>query len=452
MRNHFPKKEGTLLRLLLAILLTTIVLLTIEVYRYSQGDGTSFLDVPRAAPENIFFDLRIWTNNGIDCDIRVGDITDENHCASELYAFNYPRYFLYVVRFFGVTSLWHRTYGVALALCAITCMISLVARLYGECQDRQGRQLILVYLILANLSFPWRYAIERGQTDLIVFCLITLPFIFSLTKRDGGRGSLLPSNGLIMALIGTAFIKLFTLPSALCCVLIRVFPTCDEKGDLLVNKSKILAWSIAMGAVILILVPSLEATSTLNIVNLGGHGFGFKTLMRAGYVNSYADAVICKITFIALGVAIFWDQGLAQYSFKQPKKFLFKAIYNARGLAISQSYIVLATILYSSVYLATENINYKWIFVLPVPACLVVAQSLRDSHTKKLRSSFRLLETALVISIGLLSLPFSPTTYSYVEWLGHFALHPLCIGGLLGCSIRVLSCGGNSNANKSVEL
>lgn len=439
MKKHFSRREIALLITFVVILVATTAFLTLEVYRYSKGDSTAFLNVPRAEPRNIFFDLRIWTINGADCNIPLGEITAEKHCAQDLYKFNYPVYFLYLIRFLGVSSSWHAAYGVGLAVCAMACMILLMGRLYRECQDKGGRLLILIFSIAINMSFPWRYAIERGQTDLIVFCLLAIPFILSSAKKDNDpRGSPLTSMGLIIALIGSAFIKLFTLPSALFCVIARVLTTLNKRGLSRSGQLTIYGWGIFMLFTTLALIPSFRATSTLNIVNLGGHGFGFETLMKAGYVNSYANGAICKITFAAIGLCIFCNKSLVGSLFVRPDSLLRRISHNVERLSVSDSYVCLAAIMYSSIYVVTESINYKWIFILPVPACLVAISSLKRVRTGASQGSFRLLGTAIFISMGLLSVPFNPTTYSYIEWIGHFALHPLCIGGLLSCSISIL--------------
>ena len=122
----------------------------------------------------------------------------------------------------------------------------------------------------------------------------------------------------------------------------------------------------------------------------------------------------------------------------QPKRALWSVSRNVNNLLTSQSYICITAIMYASLYFATESINYKWIFILPVPACLVVMRSIRGSSCKEYNEGLSLLGVSIVALIALLSVPFSPKTYLYVEWLGHFALHPLCIGGLIGCCIEAL--------------
>ena len=87
-----------------------------ELVSYTLGHPGAYRDLPRSSPGEPFFDLYIWTSNLKGCNVLPWELGGNNHCASELYPFNYPWYPIYFLRALGLSKSSHLAGGFLVGL------------------------------------------------------------------------------------------------------------------------------------------------------------------------------------------------------------------------------------------------------------------------------------------------------------------------------------------------
>ena len=421
----------------LLILSCTIIKLIAELVQYAQGSPASFTDVPRAEPNQVFFDLRILSHNGSGCDISIAEISPERHCATDLYPFNYPTFGLWIVRLIGIGADSTRDFGVALGATTIALVTVFFLQRFKEAlPNKVAGFFVFICLILGLNSFAFRYALERGQVDLLILDLVLLPLVFPVPRRELIGEITKGHIGIYLGLIVSSLIKIFTFPAL---VGISVLET------LALNKRRIATILLLWTATILCgisLVHPVEISRAINISGLGGHGFGLSVLLNAGYLTDATSGLSLKFLFLGIGFALFSSTILVKLRSlifqhrRQPIKFLKAMGISFGELRCSELYIIISTMIAVPLYIATENINYKWIFLLPTIGSLVVLASKTSVASNKVKLCY--LIVTLALSQAFLSYPYSPTTYVYLEWLAHFAMHPFVIGGLCSLSLNLI--------------
>ena len=190
------------------------------------------------------------------------------------------------------------------------------------------------------------------------------------------------------------------------------------------------------------LIRPIQISRGLNMKGLGGHGFGVDVLLDAGYLPEVTSGILLKLLFLGIGLALYAIpifsrlRYLSQRGRASPASQLQVIGANFRQMDSSELYIVISTLITAPLYMATESINYKWIFLLPAVASLIALASKSPGVSHKTKQAY--LVVTIICSQAFLSYPYSPTTYLYLEWLGHFAIHPFIVGGLSSLSIYLL--------------
>ena len=423
----------------LFILLWTLIKLIAELVQYAHGSPRAFTDVPRAEADQVFFDLRILSHNGSDCDISIPEISPERHCASDLYPFNYPTFGLWIVRLIGIGTDSTSSFGLALGVTTIALVtVFFLQRLKEVLPNKAAGFFIIICLILSLNSFAFRYALERGQVDLLILDLVLAPLIFPFPRSNLIGGITRGYIGLSLGLILSSLIKIFTLPALLGINLLETLALSKERRN---DLAILLLWITSMLCVISLVRP-IAISSAINMSGLGGHGFGLDVLLDAGYLNDANSGLSLKVVFLGLGLALFSRTILVRLRSlffehrRHPMKFLQATGTSFGELRYSELYIIISTMVVTPLYIATENINYKWIFLLPTLGSLIVLASKASVAANKVKIYY--LVAVVTLSQAFLSYPYSPTTYVYLEWLAHFAMHPFIIGGLCSLSLSLI--------------
>ena len=423
----------------LLILLCTLIKLIAELVQYAHGSPRAFTDVPRAEPDQVFFDLRILSHNGSSCDISIPEISPERHCASDLYPFNYPTFGLWIVRLIGIGADSTSSFGVVLGVTTIALVTVFFLQRFQEVVPNKAAGLfVFIFLILSLNSFALRYALERGQVDLLVLDLVLVPLIFPFPRRNLIGGITKGYIGLSLGLILSSLIKIFTFPALLVINLLETLALVKRRRNTLFI---LLLWTTTILSGISLVRP-IEISRAINMSGLGGHGFGLDVLLNAGYITDADSGLSLKVVFFGLGLALFLRTVLVKLkslSFqhrRHPIKLFHASGTSFRDLGPSELYIIVSTMIFTPLYLATESINYKWIFLLPTLGCLI---ALASKTSAAIRVKLYYLIAIIAMSQAFLSYPFSPTTYVYLEWLAHFAMHPFIAGGLCGLSLHLIA-------------
>jgi len=434
MIRHYVTSSAGLL-----ILLCTLIKLIAELVQYANGSPSAFTDVPRAEPDQVFFDLRILSHNGSSCDISIPEISPERHCASDLYPFNYPTFGLWIVRLIGIGAESTSSFGVVLGVTTIALVTVFFLQRFKEVlPNKAAGFFVFICLILSLNSFAFRYALERGQVDLLILDLVLMPLIFPFPRRSLIGGITKGYIGLYLGLILSSLIKIFTFPALLGVNLIETQALSKERKN---NLTILLVWMTTILCGISLVRP-VEISRAINMSGLGGHGFGLDVLLDAGYLNDSNCGLSLKVVFLGLGLSLFSGTILIRLKslFFQyrgyPVRFMQATGTFFGELRSPQLYIIVSTLIIAPLYIVTENINYKWIFLLPTLGCLIVLAA----KTSVAASTVKLYYLIAVITLSqiFLSYPYSPTTYVYLEWLAHFAMHPFIVGGLCSLSLNLI--------------
>ncbi len=422
------------------ILFYTLIRLCIELVGYAYGSSAAFNDVPRANPSEVFFDLRILTHNGVNCEININEIEPYRHCAVNLYPYNYPTFALWFVRLLGINPDSTSAVGVILGFTSIALLtIFFLQRMREVLPYRLTTCAIFLSLIGSLNSFSFRYALERGQVDLLVLDLILLPLVLPFPSSKNEKKIPNRFTGIYIGLILSSLTKIFTLPALVGISTLETLSLIKQRMNAL---CLILIWIVVIACGISLISP-IQISRNLNMKGLGGHGFGLDVLLDAGYLPGVTSGMLLKLLFLGIGLVLYAKpicsrlRYLSQKSGRSPADQLQIIGASFREMGPSELYIVISTLIMAPLYIMTESINYKWIFLLPAVASLMALASECPGVSNKTKQAYLIF--TIIFSQVFLSYPYSPTTYLYLEWLGHFAIHPFIIGGLCGLSLELLT-------------
>ena len=410
----------------------------IELFLYSVGSDIPYRDLPRAPASDRFFDLRIWTFNGYGCDIPIEEIALKEHCAIDSYMFNYPPYPLWLIRSLHIGRETHSLAGLFIGTIAIVLFTYFVVSIRSETTQRSIQSVISIASCICILSFPFRYALERGQIDLVVFSIV-LAGVVPLRWGKLPKLESLFAPRIFIALVLATLVKAFTLPSLAAISGLHIIRNwISKKAQIVIEKPSRLGGSvIAIATFIFIsslILPIALKANSVSFLDLGGHGFGFKTLNNAAYISDVRSAEFTKIIFLIIGFASFIQS--CTTSVNQPCITLAKAFERLTKIGGGEAYLVATACFLPVLYLLTESINYKWVFIIPIPIiCFALTE---DKYFSLCKKPLVYLGNSILAQLILMMLPFSPISYMYIEWFLHFALHPFVIGAIAGLGVFVV--------------
>lgn len=401
-----------------------------ELLSYTLGNSGAYRDLPRSSPGRLFFDLYIWTSNLNGCNILPWELGGNNHCASELYPFNYPWYPIYFLRALGLSESYHLAGGFLVGLvgsCSYFWLsLSLLQETLRYKMNWRRASCVILAFWAGTHTLPWRYALERGQIDLLITGLVLVTVVSAFALRLSPK---MKWNYMVCILAVAALTKIFPFFAAITvyfsrpenCLNIR------RQKDNIGRKNAIM---LGLGLILtaFLLIKPVMLTFQHNLSDLGGHGFGLKSLLNAGYASSFTFTFAWKCIVLVIGSMV----GLSIIGIKGARITRLPSALRMPN-TLSELTIQLFSSMIIPLYLLTESISYKFIFVVAMLPCLA-AVDFKDVQADRIAN---LCFIAGICSIMSISLPFSPSLYAYVEWFVHFLLHPLLFGLLLSLWLRV---------------
>jgi len=432
------------------ILLCTVISMA-ELVLYSRGNSSYlFSPIPKFDGHQ-FFDLYIWSANLSDCPIPVREITPTNHCGIQYYIFGQPAYPLYLFRLLGLHSRYHAIYGVILGVIPTILFTSIVLRAYLTTQY-QYRALLLTSIPTVLFSFQFRYALERGQTDLAIATLYLVACVlFFLTVKvfPHSRAFLIPV--VLLSALATAT-KLYSfsiiLSLLLVCVttlikVIRYRYGYTEKPST-PKASETVYWLIFLIVLTLCLLINLYNSylfiKQASFKGLDNAGFGLTILTNAPYttdlsVSLQSKLVVMTLFFFLTIACILAGRNITRTSFQ----VFLPDIYLLNNISCLQMLSILSIITIVPVYLVTESFPYKYIFAaLALPGLIETSLLLKIKKLLTSSECVKLICIFISLSLYLPYLPFNPSISQHLEWFDHFFLYPAIMGGLTGSVFSIL--------------
>ena len=438
-------------RFYVPFILVCVVLSVTELVLYSRGDSFYlFSSIPKFDGHQ-FFDLYIWSANLSDCAIPIREITPTNHCGIEHYIFGQPKYPLYLLRALGLHSYNHQIYGLLIGVIPIALLSGIIFGVYVT-GKYQYRGLLLLALPIVLFSFQFRYALERGQTDLAIAALYLVACIlFSLTAKlfPNSRAFLVPV--VLLSTLATAT-KLYSfsivLSLSLVCVTTLIKVLCyrfahTEKQPIQKISETVcwLSFLLVMTLCLLIkLYDSYLYIKQASFKSLDNGGFGLTVLINAPYTTDLSVSLQSKFVVMALFLflAIVFNVSRRNIA-RAPLQNLLPDIYLLKDISCLQLLSMLSIITIVPIYLVTESFPYKYIFVaLALPGLIETSLLLNRKNLPTSSEYVNLVCIFIALSLYLPYLPFNPTISQHLEWFVHFFLHPAIMGGLIGSVFSIL--------------
>ena len=400
-----------------------------ELYHYSIGDLSTFIDVPRAIPELLFFDLRVWTFNLSECPINIQDLTLHNSCTNNLYPFSYPIFPLYILQYLGLTRSFHNTYGLFLGIFTIiSFLVFNYSAIHASSTARQ-KIVILTSCSIVLLSPPFRYLLERGQIDQFVLSLTSL--LFSVFLNAGvRRQQRLQYILLLLSSTILSLTKIFPVTIIGFFALIDNIPLLKNAKSPLRKNFKAALPRLLLAALFIycacILLPTITGARNAVPLDVDGHGYGLKVLVNAGYSDGIFKSLAAKLSLL-LVACILTYRCLTKYSRKHNSLSMYPLIYR---LSPGEKMLLIGSLINFPLYIATASINYK----LSLLALLFPASSflLNSQYIATRTIGINILVLGLISLTLSMSPYYSPTLYVYKEWLIYFLVHPILFGTLFG--------------------
>ena len=153
---------------ILAVSLMTVVELLLGNIGYERNShllSNAYAGINRVDSIS-FADLRVVTENGKGCEVPVRDIYHKD-CYWHTSPTNIPTLFIHLSRLFGIGSQNTTVVGIVLGTCVVATSIVIFIKTLGT-------EYAAILSVVFFLSHPTRYALERGNIDMIIYILIII--------------------------------------------------------------------------------------------------------------------------------------------------------------------------------------------------------------------------------------------------------------------------------------
>ena len=436
---------NTFNRICLAAAIIALSFSIVELLLYAQtGSLFLFAQIPKFEGHQ-FFDLYIWSANLADCKIPIKEITPTNHCGLQYYIFGQPKYPLYLLRLLGLQSQFHNLYGFLMGTIP-TLGFSILIALEQASKPIQYRGPLFLTIPIALFSFQFRYALERGQTDLFIAGLYLVAcLLFSVINRSLHNRPVLISQIVLFSALAT-ITKLYSFSILLALLLLCAFTALNsiksmyahrrrqvkqQLSELLILSSflSIITFSLAIK-----LYDSYSYIKSAAFTGLDNGGFGLTVLVDAPYTKDSSLTLGSKIavmitTLILVGISSTLNKDPLHNPFSRAS---FPDIYTLTQITPLQLLTFLSIITIIPVYLVTESFPYKYIFIpLALPGLIETSLLIRKTLPYA-SEAINFICFLILLSLYLPYLPYSPSISQHLEWFVHFFLHPAITGGLAG--------------------
>ena len=430
--------------------------IALELILYASGHEYLYWPIPKFQ-SHVFFDLYIWSLNLTDCPISVSDLHTDHHCASQYYLFGQPWYPLALFRAFSLHSSHHIIYGVLIGIAGISAvnliaLISYSATLRSSnFKHRAAHALFPFSVVLILSSFSFRYALERGQTDIVVLLIIVAGTCFAHMPCKYRKSEQHVVIALALMASVAALTKIYPwslLPILLVVVLVPTEPdpfktssgltTINTRRNNLINASVIFVCMIISFGLLYDIYTYISQVSFADLTN---SGYGLKVLVNAPYSDKLSLSMPSKVFMLAMGFIYFLPWSHLHHLLKSgpPSCHVSYLTYTIKRkpltkLTYAQLLAMNALVISFPVYLVTESFPYKFIIVLLcLPAFVEDIVSDQAAANKSI-----LALSLLVLSMYLPYLGPQPSLGLYQEWFVHFFLHPFLFGLLAGYATNKL--------------
>lgn len=443
-------KPRTICRLAWVVSTLASFFAVLELILYALGHEYLYWPIPKFQ-SHVFFDLYIWSLNLTDCPIPVSDLHTDHHCASQYYLFGQPWYPLALFRTLSLHSSDHIIFGILIGIAGIFAINHIALTSYSatlrvsNLKHRAAYALFPLTVVLILSSFSFRYALERGQTDIVVLLIIVSGtwFAHMLGKHRNSEQYVI----LLIALMASVAALTKIYPWLLLPILFIValapaesdpvttssaLATANIRRRHLINAAIILALIIITCALLFDIYSYISQVSFANLTN---SGYGLKVLVNAPYSDKLSLSLTSKLFMLAMGFIYFMPWSYICDFFKSGLSIhritcLISTIRrkSLTELTYAQLLAMNATVISFSVYIVTESFPYKFIIVL---LCLpAFVEDIVSDHLVANRSVLSL--NILILSMYLPYLAPQPSLGLYQEWFVHFFLHPFLFGLLAG--------------------
>ena len=343
-------------------LLSFVTILAIaEIFLYSLSPSkVAFVGIARSLPK--FRDVYILKLNAL-CTTPIADFISTGSCSDSLYgipagSFDYPLSMFYVARilpqiFFQSAN----ALGTVLGSIFLTLIFAIIIK------TRKSWITVFFYSLIL-LSYPLRYMLERGQTDLIVWILALLPALFlnKLELADNSRHSVNQAKYIFASLMLSLSVaaKAFTAPSLIVWTI------------LLLLRRHFIAGALSVSMLILSLYIVFSSTnppgSHINsIQNAPGEVFGISVGVLGSSLIQSAMLIIAKLfVFVIVLLLLVFCSGFHQaMKLVLSKRPILFTLEGYSFLISSTSFVALYFFSSSSTYkLASLSLSTLFIFCI----------------------------------------------------------------------------------------
>jgi len=321
-----------------------------------------------------FADLQVITSNGTGCNEPISTIYEKS-CYFHPWGVNVPTTLIRVLRWLGLGQSEHIGIGFWLG----TCSILLIVAVFWVCLSPG---LCFCSLLICLGSFPLRLALERGNIDLLILCLVLLMCI-AYSKAALSR------TKLTCTLLLLACICIYSFAGAAKVYPLAILPLLLVA---LTNKQLVLDklsryFLISLGGLSALLVVSFLAPDLPEMLKSsyadtsGGLGYGLQTF--PGTTDNKLPLTIIRFLEISL-LAYFIltvDELKTLTGVRTTQHVLCQQLSSLKiqGRVIASMYL-LGSLLLVSTYLAFVNGIYR--FLLPICLCMPVLSSVMLTTAK----------------------------------------------------------------------
>lgn len=401
------KSSQTTFRLLdlfyLIILICSIFYSSLSLIIYSLGLDSRFVfwRIPKIPS---FIDLQQLTHSS-GCDASFYELLNNlKNCDPVNRPFNYTSFSLYSLRLFGVNSDSSGILGLLIGLIAISTVCLFFWKALGN------RNYWKLLAAISILSFPFQLAIERGNHDLVVFCLCLI--LSSLALKQNIRNIVL--SGILAFLSGV----------------LKIFPVFGIVPWVLCRKpqNKVVTFSIIVPSILSLIYQVRDIPLILaNTPRPGGYvSFGLLTTHGAGGFGVLIIAA--KIVLIISAFLMIYKFFIQSFSETKILSLL------RRQKTLSVSSFVLSGWILVATYFLSRSWDYRFIFIIGIlPFCF---QILDITNSPKLKNYF-----IKPLTDGILFISFEqylPLTNLFNR-LSDFIIQPIIFGALAFVLLLVIS-------------
>ena len=390
-----------------------------QLTMYAAGSPEAFNYLERSEITNLFSDLRIWTHNAANCDIRPWELRGSNQC-SDGPPFNYPWFPIALFKAIGINETHNTALGYLTGITTISTCFAYTAWKKRSSTPRERIWMDISFSIFI-LSRPMLYALERGQPDLLIFTgIIAICWVFERENAASNQALAKRMSIAVAALTVLTITKLYPLLGLLGCFLcsLAALENSEAGKETKIRRSVIISFALLFAGLGVVCLGPYLLTQEFNIHGLGNHGFGLQ-VQAGAHVTSQLLFKASIFIISCIGTSLLINQKNIQRSSNPIRN---------RALDGDLCAIVVTCTIVTGLYLFTENIYYKLIILYPL--LLWSAKSLANPKRCHKRDYGLMIFCGILTIFIIQMLPYDPALQADKENLLHLLVYPAVFGGL----------------------